>query len=120
MSVADVLPHTRPSGSSRRTMIAPGSAADRPSPLARVSQSAQAPERVAAGSPDGLRAANFGPKRAAFSSGGWCRLSRAGGYTWPALVSTWVAGSSSVRPGFVPSQLSISTEGKGFRSAQTR
>ena len=49
-----MLPHTRPSGSSRRTMIAPGSVADRSSPPARVSQSAQAPERVAAGSPDGL------------------------------------------------------------------
>ena len=72
-------------------MIAPGSVACRPSPAASGSQSAQAAARLAAGSPDGLVAANFGPKRTALSSGwpsGW-RLA-GGGQAGAAGVARWV------------------------------
>jgi hypothetical protein len=68
MRVSDVLPQIRPSGSSRRAMIAAGSVSGRPSPADSVSQSPQAFLMVSVGSPEGLRPANFGPKYAALGS----------------------------------------------------
>src|ERR1700683_2349387 len=122
-------------------MIAAGSATGRPSPSASLSQSPQASAMVAAGSPEGRWAANFGPKRAAFrvadvSAGGAAVAGAAvvasgvafvvalavawiggGGYRWPGLVRTWVPGGRSSRAAVVPSQVSRSAPGG---SAQTR
>jgi amino acid efflux transporter len=66
--LTDVVPYTRPSGSSCRTTIAAGSVSDRPSPPASVSQPPQASVIVAARPASGRCAANLGPKYSALAS----------------------------------------------------
>src|SRR5580692_9094907 len=138
--VTDVLPQIRPSGSSLRTMIAAGSVTGRPSPSASLSQSPQASAMVAAGSPEGRWAANFGPKRAAFRLADVSTVAAVagaavaasdvafvvalavawiggGGERWPGLVRTWVPGGRASRAAVMPSQVSRSAP---VGSAQTR
>ena len=101
--VTDVLPQTRPSGRSRRAMIARGSPGSSPSPAASVSQSPQARSGGSAGSAEGRAAANFGPKWRAFGSvtgSAGIRVARVGQHVRAGLEVRWPPGGS-------PSQLSI-------------